>query len=92
METITYINEMTAFKYKIERASIYQDVEFRENVLIINISVDSIIGALNQVLFDGIEINRIKINFPDSVELTEKFEYATVAKSKGWFIQLKDKK
>ena len=84
MGTTTHVSELQEFRYRIERATIQQSAELRENILTVNISVDHIIRALNHILSNGIKIDKIKINFPDNVELTEKFEYKTVAESKGW--------
>ena len=84
MGTTTHISEGKELIYKIGRVTIQQNTELRENILTVNISVDHIVRALDLVLSDGIKIDKIKINFPDSVELTEKFEYKTIAKSKGW--------
>ena len=84
MGASTHISEVKEIIYKIGRVTIQQNTELRENILTVNISVDHIVRALDLVLSDGIKIDKIKINFPDSVELTEKFEYKTIAKSKGW--------
>lgn len=84
METITSVRELQEFRYRVGSTNIDQDAELRDTILTINISVDHIVRALAHVLSSRVKIDRIKINFPDNVELTEKFEYTTVAKSKGW--------
>ena len=84
METTTSVGELQEFRYRVGSINIHQDAELRDTILTINISVDHIVRALAPVLSNRIKIDRIKINFPDNIELTEKFEYTTVAKSKGW--------
>ena len=82
----TVVGEVDLFRYRIQGSYIEERAETRDRVLTIDISVDHILKGLHLLHDSNPHFDKIIINFPDSVELTEKFETKQVTEriSKGW--------
>lgn len=83
MET-TVLTELDTFRYRIQGSYIEQEAETLDRILTIDISVDHILRGLHLLHNNNLKFDKIRINFPESVELTEKFEQKVIRESKGW--------